>query len=124
MTRDELQAIIASAADGHLATGAINAILAAVDAYTHAQECWCCGIVRRVHTRTDDGPLCSSCYKRWARKGFAGPGPGPSQRPPVAESIQEHADVITSLPAHLAAERLGRSERQIQRWRRALREAS
>ena len=41
-----------------------------------------------------------------------------------AESAREHARLITALPAREAAQEIGVSERTIQRWRLALREAS
>jgi hypothetical protein len=86
------------------------------------RPCWACTSPRaRYFSR---GPLCTACYYRWHRAGFAGPGPGPSLKPPVRDSAREYADVITSMPARQAGERLGMSEREIVRWRAALREAS
>jgi hypothetical protein len=86
-----------------------------------AAECRCCGVPRVRYLKCG---LCSNCYHRWHRRGFAGPGPGPSARVPMAENAREYADIITTLSARRAAEQLGRSEREIVRWRRALREAS
>lgn len=84
-------------------------------------ECRCCGVPR---VRYPGRGLCSNCYHRWHRRGFDGAGPGPSARAPMADSAREYADVITTLTARRAASQLGRSQRQIVRWRRALREAS
>jgi hypothetical protein len=84
--------------------------------------CWACPSPRARHFSR--GPLCGSCYNRWYRNGFAGPGPGPNLKPPIRDSAREYADVIKSMPARQAAERLGRSAREIVRWRAALREAS
>ena len=82
-------------------------------------ECWCCG-----HHRPHKGRgLCSTCYSRWNKQGFTGPGPGPEFQP-AAERAAEHAATITRLPAREAADRLGVSTRTIVRYRRALREAS
>jgi transposase-like protein len=92
--------------------------------YGPPEECWCCGDVRPVICRKRGGPLCTRCYSRWQRKGFSGPGPGPKQKPPVADSVQEYQAVITSLTARQAAARLGISDRTVQRWRAVLREAS
>jgi hypothetical protein len=83
-------------------------------------ECWCCGQHRPHYARS----LCMACWGRWKYRGFTGPGPGPSQKPPITESAREYADLINSMPAWQAAQRLGLSERTIRRWRAALREAS
>jgi hypothetical protein len=42
----------------------------------------------------------------------------------MARSAREYADIITSMSARQAGARLGRSAREIVRWRAALREAS
>ena len=86
-------------------------------------ECWACGRYKPVESSMRGGPLCSTCYRRWQYHGFAGPGPGPSEKPPVIENVREYADVITSMSAAQAAAKLGRSARTICRWRAALREA-
>lgn len=87
-----------------------------------AAECWACGS-GRIYCRLR-GPLCQPCYGRWQRKGFRGPGPGPLQKPPTSDSAREYAHVITSLSARQAAIKLGITQRTVQRWRAALREAS
>ena len=83
-------------------------------------ECWCCGQMRPRFPRE----LCEACYRRWCRKGFTGPGPGPSLRLAMAERASDYATVITTLSASKAAGRIGVTPRTITRWRRALERAT
>jgi hypothetical protein len=87
------------------------------------RECDCCGSPRKVG-RSHGRLLCSNCNWRWRYHGFRPGGPGPLVKPPVATQIEEYADVITSLSARRAAEKLGVSSRTVHRWRAALRVTS
>jgi len=82
------------------------------------EECWCCGARPTLHAGRG---LCDACYSRWQRRGFTGPGPGPSLKPPAIESAREYAGVIMTMPARKAAGVIGVSERTVERYRRLLR---